>query len=200
MEVRAQRAAAPAAFVAAFPVVAEPRDDAAQRLGAGFQNCPSRMVLEPGDGMPLAWLELAVEEDVSDHAPLAGDRMVAEDSRSRKLDAAAVTVEAAEKLVAAADGEHCGSTRERLFEGFRVRRKVRGDQSLLAILTAADVEEIVLIRIQPLTEADPAPLEADPAPGRPLGEYRHVPSIGIDVEVIRIQVANDDLHAAVSSQ
>src|SRR3954470_2326956 len=68
VQVRPDRPADPAAFVAALAVVAEPRDDAPERRGPGVELRASGMVLEPREGANDTRLELALEQNVSDHA------------------------------------------------------------------------------------------------------------------------------------
>ena len=63
------------------------------------------MVLEAGDRRPHPRLELALDQDVADHAPLAGDRVERQEADAGHLLAVAAAVAAAEQLVAAADGE-----------------------------------------------------------------------------------------------
>ena len=81
MEVGADRAAGAAALVAALAVVAEARDHAPERLGALVEERAAGVVLEAGQRAPLAGLELALEQDVADHAPLAGDGLQRERAR-----------------------------------------------------------------------------------------------------------------------
>ena len=72
-----------AALEAGLAVVAEAGDDAAERLGAGVEPRAAGMVLEARDRPPLTRDELALEQDVADHAPLAGDRLVREEADRR---------------------------------------------------------------------------------------------------------------------
>ena len=101
------------------------------------------MVLEAGQRPPVARVELALEQDVADHAPLAGDRLEREEPDAGQLDAGQVAVEAAEQLVAAADGEQGRAAGDGRAERLALRGQVGRDQRLLAILPAADVEEVV---------------------------------------------------------
>ena len=66
-------------------VVAESGDDAAERLGARVEERAARVVLEAGQRAPLAGLELALEQDVADHPPLAGDRVQRKQADARQL-------------------------------------------------------------------------------------------------------------------
>ena len=140
-------------------------------------------------------LQLALEQDVADHPPLAGDGVEVEDARAGQLDARPVAVEAAEELVAAADREQ---RRRRLptasSSSAALRRDVRRNERLLAVLAAADVEEIVLSGPQRIAHPDRPHLELDPAPGGAPGQNGHVAAVGVDVQVVRVEVADDDLH------
>ena len=73
MQVRADHAAGAAALVAALAVVAEAGEHAPERLGAVLEHRAAGVVLEAGQRARLAGLELALEQDVADHPPLAGD-------------------------------------------------------------------------------------------------------------------------------
>src|SRR5688572_33349456 len=80
VEVRPDRAADAAAFVAALSVVPEARNDAAQGLRARVEHRAPCVVLEAGQEPALTRLELALEEHVADHAALAGHRLVREET------------------------------------------------------------------------------------------------------------------------
>ena len=105
------------------------------------------MVLEAGDRPSLTRDELALEQDVADHPLLAGHGLVREEADPRHRVAVAAEVAAPEQLVPAADREQRGAVRD----GLRDRRALRGevgrDQRLLAVLAAADVEEVVRARV-----------------------------------------------------
>ena len=86
----------------------------------------------------------AVEQDVADHAPLARDRVQRQQADAGQLGARAVAVEAAEELVAAAHREERGARLDRLVQRRALRDEVGRDERLLAVLAAADVEEVGL--------------------------------------------------------
>src|SRR5205085_9231557 len=94
-----------AALVAAFAVVAEARDDPAERLGAGIEPGPAGMVLEARQRSAYAGLELAVQEDVADHPPLPGNGLEREQADARHVLAVKAPIAPTQQLVAAADGE-----------------------------------------------------------------------------------------------
>ena len=97
---------------------------------------------------------VAVEQDVADHAPLAGDRVQRQQADPRLLLAGDVAVEAAEQLVAAADGEERRAGLDRLAERRRLAGEVVRDERLLAVLAAADVEEVDLAGRDLVVHAD----------------------------------------------
>ena len=72
------------------------------------------MVLETGERPTDARLELAIEQHVTDHARLPGDRVEREHADARQVVAVEVAVRAAEQLVAAADREHRRAPVDRL--------------------------------------------------------------------------------------
>ena len=76
--------------------------------------------------------------------------------QSRALEPGAVppAVALAEQLVAAADGEQRDAAVDRLPEHGRAGREVGRDHRLLAVLAAADVEEVVSGRVQRVVHGD----------------------------------------------
>src|SRR5205823_5312837 len=82
VEVRPERPPQTATFEAGLAVVSKPVHDAAKRLGAWIEGRSSCVVLEARDRPPYARLELALEEDVTDHARRPGSRLVREELRS----------------------------------------------------------------------------------------------------------------------
>src|SRR3954447_5710880 len=101
------------------------------------------VVLEAGERASLAG-PAAVEQHVSDHAPVAGDRVQRQQADARQLRAGALAVEAAEQLVAAADGEEGGAGGDGVAQRRALAGEVGRDERLLAILPAADIEEVGL--------------------------------------------------------
>src|SRR5262245_14958560 len=136
VEVRAVDPAGATALVTGLAVVAEARDHAPERLGAVVQVRAAGVVLEAGERAALAGPG-AVEQDVADHAALAGDRAEREQADPRQLSTGAVAVEAAEQLVAAAHGEKRGAAGNRIVESGPLGHEVGRDEPLLAILPAA---------------------------------------------------------------
>ena len=114
MEVRPDRGPDTAALVPRLPVVPEPGDHAAEWHRTRVEECPSGVVLEAGERAPVPRLELALEQDIADHAPLARHRLVGEETRPGRKRRRTGPVAAAEELVAAAHGEQRGAAGHRL--------------------------------------------------------------------------------------
>jgi hypothetical protein len=176
-------------FVAVLAVVPKAGDHSSERLGAGIQVGPARVILEPGQGSTRPSLELAFEEDVADHAPVAGHGRVGEEPRAGKLDAGAIPVKPSEQLVAAAYGEQCRPAGDRFDERRALVREISCDQALLPILPAADVEEVD-VGWDSIVNTDGAHLESDGTPGTAPFEDGDVATIRIDVEVVRVEVSD----------
>src|SRR5262249_49615017 len=155
----------PAALVAALAVVPEAGDDASERFCAVLEHGPPGMVLETGERPLDPGLQLALEQDVADHPPLARDGVEWQPADARRLVAALVAGDRREQLAAAADGE---GGRPRGDRGLQRRAKGgerRRDQLLLAILAAADVEEVVLAGLYEAARPKRSHLELVAAPG-----------------------------------
>ena len=124
------------------------------------------MVLEARQGAVHTGLELALEQDVADHARVAGDGVEGEDADPREVGPVEIAVRAAEELVAAAHREQRRARRHRLTHTARFREQVLCNERLFAVLPAADVEEVVLARFQRVADGDGSHLELVAAPGR----------------------------------
>ena len=197
MQVRADRAADSTALVAALAVVPESGDHTSERLGALVEDGAPGVVLEPGE-RPVLARKGALEQDIADHPPLARVGLQREHAGAREVAAVAVAVEAAEELVAAADGERRGATGDPLAKPFALRSQVVCDQRLLSVLSATDVVEVVFPGLDRVPDPDGAHLELEAAGRGAAREDRHVPAIGVDVQVVGIQVADPKDHAARS--
>ncbi len=124
--------------------------------------------------------------------------MQREQADPRLLLAGDVAVEAAEQLVPAADGEERRAGLDLVAQRVRFAGEIVRDERLLAVLATTDVEEVDLAGRDLVVHADGAHLELVPARSRALRENGDVAAVRVDVEVIRIEVADADLHAAVS--
>ena len=178
-------------------VVAEARDHAAERLGAVVEERSPGVVLEARERLAGRRVELALEQHVADHPPLAGDRLVREErrrpaSRSRRGRGSRVRAAGSRRR------RRAGRRRRRRRRGApRARGEVGRDEGLLAILAAADVEEIVRTRRR---AASPSPIGVDlelvaARSGAPR-EHGDVAAVGVDVQVVGVEVADADLHDA----
>src|SRR4029078_13383210 len=76
--------------------------------------------------------------------------------------------------------------------------EITGDHRLLAILASADVEEVVLPRRERRPESDRFDLELVPACSCAMLEHGDVPAVGVDVEVLGVEMPDPDDHAASS--
>src|SRR3954471_3920946 len=103
VEIGADGTSDAAALVPALAVVAEAGDDATEGLGAAVEVCAAGVVLETGERAHDARRELALEQDVADHARLPGIRHEREEADAREIRSMEVAVRAAHELVAAAD-------------------------------------------------------------------------------------------------
>ena len=68
--------------------------------------------------------------------------------------------------------------------------QVLGAEALVAILAAAQVEEVVGVRVERLAEPAGGQLEADPAPRAAALEHEQVAAVGVDVHQVRIERAD----------
>ena len=153
------------------------------------------MVLEACEGAALARLELTLEQDVTNHACVAGDGLEREQPDPGQMGSLEIAVRATEELVPAADGERCDAVVDGGKDLGTLGREILGDQSLLPVLPAADVEEIGSAPDRCL-HAHRFDDQLVSAPGRTLSEHGDVAAIGVDVEVVGIQMGDVDLHAA----
>ena len=186
------------ALEARVAVVAVARDDASERRRAVVEQRSAGVVLESGDHRRGAVAEVGFEQHVTDQPLLAGERLVREDSCARHPRAVAAAVAAPEQLIAAADGEHGRAGLDGPPQVVAPRREVGGDERLLAILAAADVDEVVRPRLERVTGLDARHLERVPSQGGAPREHGDVAAVGVDVEVVRIEVGDRDPHDASS--
>src|SRR5688500_1393699 len=124
VQIGADGAADATALAAGLAVVPEAGHDPAERLGTGIEARAAGVVLEPGKRVALPWLELALEQDVSDHPPFARDRLVREEPDPGEFDPVQVEVTATEQLIAPADGENRRSVPGRLLQRIALRGQI----------------------------------------------------------------------------
>jgi len=100
-------------------------------------------------------------------------------------------VGAPQQLVAAANAEH-----DRIAIGRLVQRvsleleQVLSAQPLIAVLAAADVEQVVRVGVERLAEPGRGELEAKPTPATAPLEHEQVAAVCVDVHQIRIERAD----------
>ena len=192
MEIRADGVAEPAAFEAGRPVVPEAGHDPAERHRPFSEDRPAGVILEAHDRLPVSGVELALDQHVADETPVSGHRVHGEDSGAGLLRARLVAVVAAKQLVAAADGEHDGVACHRVGQSRGAGGQIRRDERLLAVLAPSDVDEVGVGR-EVVAQADLAHVEIDAASLSSPGQHREIAAVGVDVEVVRIQMREDDL-------
>ena len=78
--------------------------------------------------------------------------------------------------------------------------QVLGDEQLVAILAAADEVEVGGLGVERLADAQRPLLELEPAPFEAPPDDLHVAAVGVDREVLGVELAEHELHAAASSQ
>ena len=145
---------------------------------------------------PVSPVELAFDQDVADQTPVSGHRVQREDAGAGLLASRAVAVVPAQQLVAAAHGEGDSAARHGLGQRRPAPGQIRRDERLLTVLAAADVEEVGVGGARP--QADLVHVEIDAVALRTARRDREVAAIGVDVQVVRIQMREDDSHATRS--
>src|SRR5262249_52311779 len=155
-------------------------DDAPERDGAGAEVGTAAMVLEAGqDSRSLA--EADLDRDVADQAWTGlADGLEVGDAESGNR-AVPELVAMAEQLVAAADGQHRGAVLHRGGDGIALAAQhVLGHESLVAVLAAADVDQVVLGGVEAVSGAGGRVAEADAAPLAATLEEDHVAPVRVD--------------------
>ncbi len=172
--------------------VAVALEHAAERLRTGAQVRAPAVVLEAGEHARAVEAGKAhLDRDVADEPrpglahrvqidePDPGDALVAE------------LVVVAEELVAAAHGEDDAAGVGRVVQRVALGvDHVLGAQRLVAVLRAADVEEVMRGGVDPLAEPRGDDLEADRAPRAAALEQQQVAAVGVDVHEVGIQRAD----------
>ena len=176
-----------------WPATTRPR-----RRRAGVEQRASGVVLESGHHRRDAVAEVGLEQHVTDQPLLARERLVGEDSCARHPRAVAAAVAPPEQLVAATDGQHRGAGVDGSAQVVSPCRQVGRDERLLTVLAATDVDEVVRPRLERVTGLDARHLERMPSECSAPREHGDVAAVGIDVEVVRIEVGDRDPHDASS--
>src|SRR5439155_15077502 len=95
-------------------------------------------------------------------------------------------------------GQHGGAPVDRRADRLALGREIRSDQRLFTILAASDVEQVVRTGGEPVADADPLELERQTTPARTGREHGDVAPVGVDVQVLGVEMPDPDLHAARS--
>ena len=108
----------------------------------------------------------------------------------------------AEQLVAAADAEQQLARARRGVQRVALGvDEVERAQPLVAVLAAAEVEEVVRLGVDPVAERGGGDLEADPAPRAAALQQQQVAAVGVDVHQLGIQRADpQDRHSITTSE
>src|SRR5262249_49233655 len=104
-------------------------------------------------------------------------------------------VAAAEELVSTADREQSRPSVDGLTEHGATGGEVGRDRDLLSILPAADIGEIEGAGTEVVANADRRDGQLVAAQGGPAREQRDVAAVGVDVQVLGIQMGDADSHA-----
>ena len=177
------------------PSFPNPLTNASERLRAVVEHRPPGVVLETGERLARP---AAIKQDVADHALLAGDGVQRQEADSRQLVSGYVAVGTAEQLVAPADSEERRALRHGLVQPVGLGGEIVRDQSLLAILAAADVEEVDLADRHRVAHPDRTHVQLVAAQGGALREDGDVAAVGVNVQVVRIEMPDGDPHAALA--
>ena len=110
------------------------------------------------------------------------------------IDSLAELVAVAEQLVAAADGEQRGAVLDG--GGDRVAlgaQHVLGDEHLVAVLAAADVDQVVLGRVEAVARAGGRVAEGDAPPLAAALQEEDVAAVRVDVHLLRVEREQPEL-------
>src|SRR5262249_17123412 len=152
----------------------------ARRRGSGARHGRSRLLLQPDlDRYVADQPRAGLAHGVHVEQPNASDLLLAK------------RVGVAEQLVSAADAEHDGPARRGGVQRLALPlQHVPSTQPLVAVLAAAEVEEVVRVRIERLAEPAAGELKADATPAAAPFEHEQVAAIRVDVHQIGIQRAH----------
>ena len=143
------------------------------------------------DDRAAAGLRQTFKEEVADHALLRTNGVIIDRADEIALLAVPRAVVAAEHLVAAADGQKRlavsdGGLDLVALSGFQVGQK----HLLLKVLTAADEKQVELREIRLLADRDLRHLGADAAPLQTAAHAENVAPVAVEVQKVRVQVAD----------
>ena len=81
-----------------------------------------------------------------------------------------------------------------------VALQVLGHEHLVAVLAAADEVQVGRLGVERLAERSGRSTSSIPRQAQPPAQDLHVAAVGVDREVLGVQLAEHELHAAASSQ
>ena len=191
VEIRADRCSHPAALEARRAVVAVTGEHRPNAVAPGSSSVRPAWFSKPATVVdtPSPRSTSSSTSPISRRSPAtvsSGKR-----PRTRHPRAVAAPVPAAEQLVAAAHREQGRSRLDRPPEVVAPACEVGRDERLLAVLAAADVDEVERPRLERVTRLDGGHLERVATQGRPAGEHGDVAPVGVDVEVVRVEVRDE---------
>jgi hypothetical protein len=175
------------ALAAVGAVVAVTVQDAAEGLRPGPEVCAPAVVLEARQHLP-ALTDVDLDRHVSDQArPGVANRLQIGDAEAGDRSISQL-IAVAEQLVAAADGEQSGA----ILDGRRDRLTLRpqhvlGNEHLIAVLPAPDVDQVMRARIESLAGAGGGVLEGDAAPLTAALQEEDVAAIRVDVHLLGVE-------------
>src|SRR5439155_994119 len=179
-----------------FAVVAVSGDDRSERLRAGAEVRPPRVVLEPNERSVGR-----IHQQIAHEALPAGASGHVENAQPWYRGADLRHVLVSEELIAAADREDRGAALDGLPQARAVlAHQIGADDVLPLILAAAEEPHVRPLRVGPLANGVGAHLDADAPPFRALGERDDVAAVAVDVHQVGIEVRDPQIHEGQSSQ
>lgn len=198
VQVGADRTPHATTFESRLSVVPEPVEHPSERLGTWIETGLPGVVLESRDRPALTRLELTLEEHVADHSRGARDGLMGEEADARHQRTVTPSISTAEELISTTHGEQRGALVDGGLDRAALGDEVGCDECLLPILSASDVEEIVLRRPNLDSQPDALDLELVAPECCAALEHRDVAAIRVDIEVLRVQVCDADSQRGVS--
>src|SRR5438132_8089444 len=181
------------AFGAILAVVAGADYCSAEWPDARPQKRPTRMVLE-ADQRPSLAVQVGFDEHVANVPLWAGHAADVKQTGAGQLLTLDGGVALAQQLIAAADRQQ----RRAVFDGLAdslafLTQEIGRDHRLLAILAAAEEDQVCLGRIERVSQGQLLDFELDTPPLRSTPERQHVAAIAIDAHQVRVEVNEPNL-------
>ncbi len=159
VQVAAERIFVARPLEAAFAVVAESVCNSGKRLAAGAEVGPAAVVLEACEAATLPLRRQVADEALRPRARV--QRIEVEDAGPLHLRTVGAAVEAARKLIAAADAEEDDAVIHGLPQRRFRSREVGGNQRLVAVLGAAHEQQVEVVRPEDVARFQFGDLEVD---------------------------------------